>query len=122
MSFLNLLVLRCADVAKTRAFYECFGLKFDEHKHGDGPVHSGAMDNMGLILELYPASVKNPVDRCGIGFGSPSLERVIASMVALGFEPGKVEQQAWGTTFVVRDPDGRRVEVKHELRDAVKTS
>jgi catechol 2,3-dioxygenase-like lactoylglutathione lyase family enzyme len=117
LSFVNLLVLRCADVGKTRAFYESLGLEFSEHKHGDGPVHSGTMDTMGLVLELYPASERNPADRCGLGFGSPNLERVIAAMVAAGFEPGTIEKQPWGITFVARDPDGRRVEVKYELSD-----
>ena len=117
MSFVNLLVLRCGDVARTRVFYECLELEFNEHRHGDGPIHAGAMDGMGLILELYPASEKNPVDRCGLGFGAPDLDRVIAALRAKQFEPGKIEDQPWGKTFVVRDPDGRRVEVKFELSD-----
>jgi catechol 2,3-dioxygenase-like lactoylglutathione lyase family enzyme len=115
MSFINLLVLRCADVARTREFYECLELEFDGHRHGNGPVHSGTMDGMGLILELYPASEKNPVDRSGLGFGAPDLERIIAALLSRGFEPGKIEKKPWGNTFVVRDPDGRRVEVKFEL-------
>lgn len=117
MSFINLLVLRCTDVAKTRAFYECFGLAFDEHRHGDGPLHSGTIDGMGLILELYPASEKNPADRTGLGLGTPNLERIIAALRAKNFEPGAIEAKPWGMTFVVRDPDGRRVEVKHELSE-----
>ncbi len=117
MSFVNLLVLRCADVARTREFYECLDLEFDEHRHGDGPIHSGVMDGMGLVLELYPASEKNPVDRCGIGFASPNLERAIAALIARKFEPGFIEEKTWGKTFVVRDPDGRRVEVKFQLSD-----
>jgi hypothetical protein len=96
MSFINLLVLRCADVARTCELYECLDLQFDEHRHGNGLVHSGAMDGMGLILQLYPASEKNPADRSGLGFGSPNLERVIAALIARGFQPGKIERQPWG--------------------------
>jgi lactoylglutathione lyase len=117
MSYINLLVLRCNDVARTRAFYECFGLEFDEHRHGDGPLHSGTMDGMGLILELYPASEKNPSDRTGLGLGTPNLEKISAALRAKGFEPGRVEAKPWGKTFVVCDPDGRRVEVKYELSE-----
>jgi catechol 2,3-dioxygenase-like lactoylglutathione lyase family enzyme len=117
VSFINLLVLRCNDVAKTRAFYECFGLEFDQHRHGDGPPHLGTMDGMGLILELYPASEKNPADRTGLGLGAPNLEKIIAALRAKGFEPGSIEARPWGMTFIVRDPDGRRVEVKHELSE-----
>jgi catechol 2,3-dioxygenase-like lactoylglutathione lyase family enzyme len=117
VSFIDLFVLRCADVAKTRAFYECLELEFSEHQHGNGPVHSGAMDGSGMFLELYPASEKHPVDRSGIGFGAPNLERIIAALTANGFKPGAIEQQTWGKTFVVRDPDGRRVEVRFQLSD-----
>jgi catechol 2,3-dioxygenase-like lactoylglutathione lyase family enzyme len=116
MSFVNLLVLRCADADKTRAFYECFELQFTEHQHGSGPVHSGTMDEMGLIFELYPASEKNPVDRCGIGFATPELEKVQTVLTSAGFEPTKIERQPWGMTFVARDPDGRRVEVKEQKK------
>ncbi len=112
MSFVNLLVLRCGDVARTSEFYACLDLEFSEHQHG-GPIHSGATDGVGLLLELYPASEKNPVDRCGLGFGSPNLERVMAALISRKFEPGEIQQNPWGRTFVARDPDGRRVEVKH---------
>ena len=117
MSCVNLIVLRCTDVAGTRKFYECLGLIFEEHRHGEGPIHSGTMDGRGLILELYPASEKNPADKCGLGCGSPNLERVIAALTSQNFQPGKIEDQPWGRSFVVRDPDGRRVEVKCELSD-----
>jgi hypothetical protein len=65
-------------------------------------------------LELYPAGEKNPVDRCGIGFETPDLERLRAALTSKGFEPTAVERQSWGVTFVVRDPEGRRVEVKEQ--------
>jgi catechol 2,3-dioxygenase-like lactoylglutathione lyase family enzyme len=111
---MNLLVLRCADVARVREFYECMGLRFSEHQHGNGPVHLGALDGNRLLIELYPASEKNPVDRCGLGFGAVDLQQVIATLMGKQFEPVAVEERAWGTTFIVRDPDGRRVEVKYE--------
>jgi hypothetical protein len=101
-------------VARTRAFYECFDLEFTEHRHGNGPVHSGATDGVGLVFELYSAGEKNPVDRGGIGFGTPDLEKIPVVLVSKGFEPSPVEQQPWGLTFLVRDPEGRRVEVKQQ--------
>lgn len=47
MSFINLLVLRCGDLACSRRFYECFGLTFEEHRHGTGPLHLFNMDAGG---------------------------------------------------------------------------
>jgi hypothetical protein len=55
---------------------------------------------------MNPASEKNPADRCGIGL----------SLATQKFEPGPIENQPWGVTFIVRDPDDRRVEVKQENR------
>jgi hypothetical protein len=52
--------------------------------------------------------------RCGLGFGAVDLQQVIATLMGKQFEPVAVEERAWGTTFIVRDPDGRRVEVKYE--------
>lgn len=115
MSFLNLVVLRCADIERTREFYECFDLEFDRHRHGDGPVHLGTADGWAIIIELYPATEKNPADQCGLGLGVPNLERTAAALRTRGFEPQPFTERPWGLTFVVRDPDGRRVEVKREL-------
>jgi hypothetical protein len=69
------------------------------------------MDSAGLIIELYPATEKHPADRCGIGMGTPDLLKTRGKLLAAGFEPAEPKQEPWGMTFVVRDPDGRRVEV-----------
>ncbi len=115
MGFINLVVLRCEDIERSREFYECFELSFERHRHGNGPEHFAASDEFAIILELYPASVSNPADRCGLGFGVPNLEIAAARLRERGFEPGPTMEQPWGVTFVVRDPDGRRVEVKRDL-------
>ena len=64
-------------------------------------------------FELYPS--KNSVDapdQTGLGFAVADLPAVHAALAACGFAPGAIADNPWGTTFVVRDPDGRRVEVK----------
>jgi hypothetical protein len=112
VGILNLIVLCCIDIGRTRAFYESFDLAFELHRHGTGPDHYGAIDEHATVIELYAASERNPADRCGVGFGVPDLDRTAADLRSRGFEPGPTEVHPWGTTFVVRDPDGRRVEVK----------
>jgi catechol 2,3-dioxygenase-like lactoylglutathione lyase family enzyme len=112
MNALNLLVLRCADLERARAFYEHFGLRFTKHGHGAGPEHYAHEDGRG-VFELYPA--KNsaaPGDQTGLGFGVDDLDATRAALAAGGFAPGEATDHPWGRTFVVRDPDGRRVEVK----------
>jgi lactoylglutathione lyase len=115
VSVLNLIVLRCADLDRTREFYESFDLKFERHRHGTGPEHYGAIDGRAAVIELYPAEEGNPADRCGVGFGVADLDRTAAALRSRGFDPGPTEQNPWGETFVVRDPEGRRVEVKREV-------
>ena len=49
----NLLVLRAADLAASRRFYEALGLEFVVERHGKGPEHLAA--SLGeFVFELYP--------------------------------------------------------------------
>ena len=80
------------------------------HRHGDGPVHyAGETD--GVLLEIYPASAP---DAAGLGFTVPDLEAACGRFDREWFAPGDVTVRPGGVTFVVRDPDGRRVEVQAE--------
>jgi hypothetical protein len=107
---LNLLVLRSRDIEATRAFYECLGFAFTKHKHGSGPEHFAHEDEAG-VLELYPAGEHQRPDTAGLGFRANDLEHVASSLGALGFEQRPMAPQPWGTSFMVRDPDARRVEI-----------
>lgn len=110
MDRLNLLVLRCRDIERSRAFYEAFGLTFTRHRHGAGPEHYAHEDGRG-VLELYPAALPDAGDATGLGFSALHLQPLIDQLDTLGFEPKPVRDNPWGRSFVVRDPDGRRVEV-----------
>jgi len=111
MKRLNLLILRCRDIEKARSFYECFDMSFIKHSHGSGPEHYAAEDDAG-VFELYPAAGEAASDQTGLGFDEPELAARFARLAELGFSPKPISQTPWGKSFVVRDPDGRRVEVK----------
>jgi len=111
MNPLNLLVLRCQDLEKSRSFYKCFGFSFTRHSHGKGPEHL-ASEETGFVFELYPAVEQTTRDQTGLGFDASDLAIVSERLVRAGFAPEAVKDNPWGKTFVVRDPDGRRVEVK----------
>ena len=111
MRSLNLLVLRCRDLEASRTFYESFGFRFTKHAHGSGPEHYAHEDERG-VLELYPATVANGSDMTGLGFACADLEGLRESMTA--FSPGPIRDNPWGRSFVVRDPDDRRVEVTQQ--------
>jgi lactoylglutathione lyase len=114
MERLNLLVLRCRDIERSRAFYEILGLSFTKHAHGSGPEHYAHEDSKG-VFELYPSAGAASADETGLGFASPSLQSTWSKLHERGFEPGQIKPRPWGKTFVVRDPDGRRVEVKESV-------
>jgi len=107
---LNLLVLRCADPDQTRRFYECLGVAFVNHQHGDGPVHYAHEGNPSII-ELYPAGPDGP-DTAGVGFEVEHIQAAWARLKEAGFAPGDIAQRPWGMSFVVRDADNRRVEIQ----------
>ena len=108
---LNLLVLRCGNVDRARDFYECSGMTFEKHRHGGGPDHLAAED-AGGVFELYPATADVAADQTGLGFGVENLPATRAVLISRGFAPGEITDRPWGRTFVVRDPDGRRVEAR----------
>jgi len=110
MNALSLLVLRCTDIKRCREFYECFGLSFGLHAHGKGPQHYAAEDERG-VFELYPASDAAPADQVGLGFRSSDLSEIANRLRSAGFSPGEISENEWGRSFVVRDPQNRRVEV-----------
>lgn len=104
----NLVVLRCGDIEVTRRFYELLGFRFTEHRHGDGPRHYA---NEGAVtFELYGSS--GEPDRTGVGAAVTELHAVHRRLTDAGHTPAEVQVQPWGKTFVVKDPDGRRVEVQ----------
>ena len=101
MASLELLVLRCENLERTRAYYEAAGLKFAQEQHGQGARHYSA--TLGtLVLELYPAT---PEQRPEVGL----------RLVFAVYEPGEVERRwrAMGHEGHV-DPDGRIVVLSPE--------
>lgn len=113
MSKLNLVVLRSADADAARGFYECLGMSFEHHRHGDGPGHH-ATELDGTVLEIYPVSLGGEPDTAGLGFCVNDLKATADRLNDSGFTPGEIAERPWGTTFVVRDSDGRRVEVQQD--------
>ena len=109
----KLLVLRTPDPNGTRRFYQALGIEFAEERHGSGPIHfAGKVGD--AILELYPLEAEGAkVDSTlRLGFGvTDLLETVLAVEAAGATVVSKPGPTAWGTRAVVRDPDGRSVEL-----------
>lgn len=57
---LRTLVLRCADIDRSRAFYAALGMVFEFEQHGNASGHYST--NLGgLVLELYPVDTTRAV-------------------------------------------------------------
>ena len=113
MQHLNLLVLRCRDLESARMFYECIGMKFTRHSHGSGPEHYAYEDSSG-VFELYPAGSGLNGDATGLGFRTKDIHKLSRNFETAGSAPQPIQNQPWGQTFIIRDPDGRRIEIKLE--------
>lgn len=118
---LNLLVLRTADLASTRSFYEVFGLSFLEEQHGSGPVHLSC-ERDGTVLELYPGKPGQAPERLNagatmLGFSVESLDATLEKLKALNVTVVTAPKDSpWGKRMVVLDPDGRAVEISEPAR------
>jgi lactoylglutathione lyase len=110
-TFLNLLVLKSADVSRLLAFYSALGITFTEEKHGNGPEHFSAQ--LGdMVFELYPAEKTSVDANTRLGFAVTDLTATMSGVQRLGAvvirAPRRTES---GLCAVVRDPDGRSVEL-----------
>jgi catechol 2,3-dioxygenase-like lactoylglutathione lyase family enzyme len=78
MTGLTLIVLRCADIERSRAFYEQLGLSFTAEQHGSGPQHLACVLDDGAVLELYPRSARTTQGlRFGLRLRGPGEPRTI---------------------------------------------
>jgi len=108
---LSLIVLRTPDLERAVDFYEHLGLEFVREQHGAGPVHYSAQLGR-VVLELYPCAGK--VERGGpadvrVGLEVDSIADVLEQ---LDSEASDSADKRAGSPVVVRDPDGRAVELR----------
>lgn len=108
---LSLLVVQCADLVRSRQFYETLGLVFTPEQHGSGPHHYSA--RLGkTVLELYPAAAPTMPVRIGIGVADVAAAVAAARAFAdcadcvIRFEPDKSPHSA-----LIRDPDENKIEL-----------
>ena len=110
---LSLVVLKTRQVEKLRAFYQALGIELAEEQHGKGPIHyAGRIGS--VVLEVYPLTEDGtPTDSTTrLGFAIGKLTEATEQLKALGISvPDNPQATEWGYRVVVRDPDGRAVEL-----------
>jgi hypothetical protein len=110
---LSLLVLKTRQIEKMRAFYGALGIDLAEEQHGKGPVHYAGKIG-AVVLEVYPLPDDGtPTDSTTrLGFTVEKLAGTEQRLRAIGnLEPDRPQATEWGNRIVVRDPDGRAVEL-----------
>jgi lactoylglutathione lyase len=110
---LRLLVIKTRQLDKARAFYQALGIHFSEECHKGGPVHYAGQVG-ATVIEVYPLPDEAPAPDASVrlGFDVANLGGVLESLQSLG-TPVVTEPRItpWGYRAVVRDPDGRAVEL-----------
>jgi len=105
---LNLLVLKTDRMEECLSFYSALGLVFAAERHGSGPIHYSGRTG-GLVLELYPRRPDGHSEAAvRLGFAVDDLSGVLGNVGGPSISP---EETEWGRRAVVRDPDGRAVEL-----------
>jgi lactoylglutathione lyase len=113
---LSLLVLKTNQVEQVRDFYQGLGLAFQEEKHGNGPIHFSA-SIQDTVVEIYPLpkAVQQADTTTRLGFRIENLNATIQKLKEKG---GKVVSEAqetqYGYAAIVKDPDGRSVELTQQ--------
>lgn len=113
---LSLLVLKTSQVERLRDFYQALGFSFQEEKHGNGPIHFSATIQ-DTVLEIYPLpkSMQQADTTTRLGFRIAKLHETIQHIEEQGGQIISVPKQTeWGYTAIVKDPDGRSVELHQE--------
>ncbi|MFO0843743.1 MAG: VOC family protein [Gemmataceae bacterium] len=110
---LRLLVLRTRQLERLRDFFRPLGVTFTPERHGTGPLHY-AGEVGGVVLELYPLpEAARPDDHLTrLGFSVRDLASALHEFEAAGVAVvSGARETEWGLRAVVRDPDGRTVEL-----------
>jgi lactoylglutathione lyase len=110
---LTLLVLKTCQVEPLRRFYQTLGVELAEERHGTGPVHFAGRAG-DVVIEVYPLPDDgSPVDSSTrLGFAVENLAEIVQALEGIGTKiVTSSRETAWGLQAVVRDPDGRSVEL-----------
>src|SRR5687767_1878826 len=107
---LEYVVLRCADLERSRSFYEAVGLSFVPEQHGRGARHFSCVVG-AVVIELYPLRDK-PSTGVRLGLRVASLAAAVEALRLLGAEIVRIDSNDPERTATVRDPDGHEIALR----------
>ncbi len=111
---LNLLVIKTSQPDDLAKQYQLLGLKFDYHKHANGPYHyAGTIDDTTFEIYPLPKSKTESDNTTRLGFEINQLQELISKITESNWkiisQPTKSE---FGYTAIIEDLDGRKIELK----------
>jgi lactoylglutathione lyase len=113
---INLLVIRSKNADSLALQYEQLGMKFDYHKHGNGPFHYAAEFN-GQVFEIYPLPAENTTSETKIRLGF-EVEEIEATIDLLSNTNwiilSQIKVSDYGKIAIIQDLDGRKIELKNK--------
>jgi lactoylglutathione lyase len=113
---LTLLVLKTRQVDAVRLFYQTLGIDLAEERHGKGPVHFAGRAG-DVVMEVYPLPDDGTTAEAStrLGFAVENLAVIVQALQRNGTPLAKQPTHtARGFQAVVKDPDGRSVELTRQ--------
>jgi lactoylglutathione lyase len=110
---LTLLVLKTRQVEQLRMFYQTLGFDLVEEQHGKGSVHFAGRAG-DTVIEVYPLPDDGSLVDSSIrlGFVVANVAEVIRALEGVGVTiVAPLKETTGGLRAVVKDPDGRSVEM-----------
>lgn len=115
---INLIVIRTNQPKELSEFYEQLGIEFDYHKHGNGAWHYSA-EIEEIVFEIYPLSKnqETPDMSLRLGFTVDKLDDLMLNLKKKNVEIVKEPKESeWGYFAIIKDLDGRKIEIKEADR------
>lgn len=110
---LEYVVLRCADLERSRAFYEALGLVLVAEQHGQGAPHYSCTVGR-IVLELYPQSGR-ATSGARLGFRVANVAATVEAMKGVGADVVRVATAGASPSALLRDPDGHEIALQGSL-------
>ena len=109
---IRLIVIRTNDQKRLADFYSLLGLTFDNHKHGNSPMHYSATIGT-LVLEIYPLlkSQTETDKNLRLGYAIDKFEETLNVLSKNGVAFSEPTLTDFGFLTIVSDPDGRKIEL-----------
>jgi catechol 2,3-dioxygenase-like lactoylglutathione lyase family enzyme len=105
---LEYLVLRSADLERSRTFYEAMGLQLTEEQHGTGARHYACALGGGFVLELYPLDGR-ATSGLRLGLTVRKVGSTVEAIRRVDGEILRVDLDVATPSALVRDPDGHDI-------------